>query len=220
MAIAPNKRSTMALYSSGSDPYSHRVRIVLAEKGVTVDILDVERVPKVKQELIEINPYGSAPTLVDRDLVLYQSEIIMEYLDERFPHPPLMPVYPVARGRSRLMMYRINRDWYSLMDKILAESDSTTNSTNTTNTPNSIDARKSLREGLTSMAPLFNDMPFFFSEEFSLIDCCMAPLLWRLPVLGIELPPEAQTVINYGKRLFERESFISSLTATEENMKK
>lgn len=211
MAISPNKRSVMALYSKAQDPYCHRVRIVLTEKGVTVDILDILRQPKAREELQEINPYGSVPTLVDRELVLYQSEIIMEYLDERFPHPPLMPVYPVARGRSRLMIYRINRDWYSLMDRILEgkESDASLQQ-----------ARKELREGLTSIAPVFNEMPFFLSEEFSLVDCCIAPLLWRLPLLGIELPKEAQTVIDYSKRLFEREAFISSLSEAEIAMRK
>lgn len=214
MAIAPNKRSVMALYSKGADAYSHQVRFVLSEKGVTVDILDVDRVPKIREELGEINPYGSVPTLVDRDLVLYQSEIIMEYLDERFPHPPLMPVYPVARGRSRLMMYRINRDWYSLMDKI-------TNADEDEQKSQRIALlRKELQEGLTSIAPVFNDMPYFLSEEFSLVDCCMAPLLWRLPILDIVLPPQAKSVIAYAERLFERESFISCLTEAEQQMKR
>src|SRR5579871_872191 len=117
MAVVANKRSVMTLYS-GSDPYSHRARIVLAEKGVTFDLYEID-VENQVDALVEINPYNTVPTLVDRDLVLYESEIIMEYLDERFPHPPLMPVYPVARARSRLMLHRVNRDWYTLMDKIL-----------------------------------------------------------------------------------------------------
>lgn len=211
MAIAPNKRSVMALYSKATDPHSHRVRIVLAEKGVTVDILDVERASKTLTELQELNPYGSVPTLVDRELVLYQSEIIMEYLDERFPHPPLMPVYPVARGRSRLMMYRINRDWYSLMDKILAVPDAKASSL----TP----LRKELTEGLVSIAPVFKEMPYFLSEEFSLVDCCLAPLLWRLPALGVVLPAQAKPVMDYAEKLFERESFKSSLTDAERSLR-
>lgn len=217
MAIAPNKRSMMGLYSKPNCAYCHRVRIVLAEKGVTMDVLDIDSSFRAKEELLEMNPYGSVPTLVDRDLILYRSEIIMEYLDERFPHPPLMPVYPVARGRSRLMMYRIDRDWYRLMDKILLNS---LNSEDAEVARDAEAARKELREGLVSIAPVFNDMPYFLSEEFSLVDCCMAPLLWRLPMLGIELPSQAQPVLNYAQRLFERESFLASLTDAEQQMRK
>lgn len=215
MGLNPNRRANMTLYSKATDPYSHRVRIVLAEKGVSVDIFDVDKSVKLKEEMLETNPYGTTPTLVDRDLVLYQSEIIMEYLDERFPHPPLMPVYPVARARSRLMLYRINNDWYSAMDKIL----------NGLNNGLSLDAqellepRKILKDGLVSIAPVFSEMPYFLSEEFSLVDCCMAPLLWRLSLLGIVLPTEAQSVLTYAERLFMRESFTSSLTEAEKAMK-
>lgn len=215
MAVSPNRRSNMTLYSRSTDPYSHRVRIVLAEKGVSVDILDVEKSPKFKEEVMEMNPYGSTPTLVDRELVLYQSEIIMEYLDERFPHPPLMPVYPVARARTRLMLYRINRDWYSCMDKILQGMANGLSSS----AAELQEARKQLKEGLISIAPVFNEMTFFLSEEFSLIDCCMAPLLWRLPLLGIGLPTQAQSVLTYAERLFTRESFTHSLTEAEKAMK-
>ncbi len=215
MAFNPNRRSNMTLYSKATDPYSHRVRIVLAEKGVTVDIFDVDKSIQFKEELLEINAYGTTPTLVDRDLVLYQSEIIMEYLDERFPHPPLMPVYPVARARSRLMFYRINHDWYVCMDKILK---GIANGL-PTNAPELLESRKTLKDGLISIAPVFNEMPYFLSEEFSLVDCCMAPLLWRLPLLGIGLPTEAHSVLTYAERLFVRESFISSLTDAEKAMK-
>lgn len=193
----------MALYSDALDPYSHRVRIVLAEKGVTFDLFDVER-PEYAQDLAELNPYQTVPTLVDRDLVLYHSEIIIEYLDERFPHPPLMPVYPVARARSRLMMYRVNRDWYHLMHQIQ------------NGAPDVADkARQSLKESIVSVNPLFQDMPFFMSEEFTLVDCCVAPLFWRLSLLGVELPPEAAAVRDYMQRLFARESFQVSLTNAE-----
>lgn len=210
MAVAPNKRSTMTLYSKASDPYSHRVRIVLAEKGVTVDILEIDKLAKVREELYELNPYGTTPTLVDRELALYTSEIIMEYLDERFPHPPLMPVYPVARARTRLMIYRLNRDWYSALDKIL----------NPNQSQNDIEqAKKQLTASITSIAPIFNDMPYFLSEEFSLVDCCIAPLLWRLPMLGIELPSQAKSVVAYAERLFQREAFIASLSETEKAMR-
>lgn len=205
MSIATNRRAVMALYSS-SDPYSHRVRIALAEKAVPVDILDIKS-EKIKEELNQLNPYGSVPTLLDRDLVVYPSEVIMEYLDERFPHPPLMPVYPIARARTRLMMYRLNRDWYSLMDKILL--------LGVKKAVEVKDARKELTESLTSVAPILNEMSFFLSEEFSLLDCCIAPLLWRLPLLGIELPPQAKSVLGYAERLFQRPSFVASLSEVE-----
>lgn len=201
------KRSVMTLYSGSTCPYSHQVRIVLAEKGVSVDILitDVENPP---EELIELNPYHTVPTLVDRDLVLYQSNIIMEYLDERFPHPPLLPVYPVARAKSRLMMYRIERDWYKLMNDIESG-----------NTKASEIARKELRDNLVSLAPLFGDMPYFLSDEFSLVDCYLAPLLWRLPTYEIELPNSANAIKQYAKRLFQREAFQASLTEAERELR-
>jgi RNA polymerase-associated protein len=198
-----NRRSVMGLYSGALDPYCHRVRIVLAEKGVTYDLLDTDR-QEYAQELAELNPYQTVPTLVDRDLVLYHSEIIMEYLDERFPHPPLMPVYPVARARTRLMMHRVNRDWYKYMHQIKEGA------------PDIVDkARESLYESILSVAPLFDDMPYFMSEEFSLVDCCVAPLFWRLSTLGITLPEEAKSLSEYMERLFSREAFQVSLTSAE-----
>lgn len=205
-----NKRSTMTLFSGASDPYSHRVRIVLAEKDVTVDIVDIDSSNQFLEELASFNPYCTVPTLVDREVVLYQSEIVMEYLDERYPHPPLMPVYPTAKGRTRLMMYRVNKDWYSLMDAILDPEQP----------PEEIEQyRKSLTESLMSITPIFAEMPYFVSEEFSLIDCCIAPLLWRLPQLGIKLPEQAHAIESYAQRLFKRESFQASLTNTERMMR-
>jgi RNA polymerase-associated protein len=205
VAVVANKRSVMTLYSGSSDPYSHRARIVLAEKGVTFDLYEID-VDNQVDALVEINPYNTVPTLVDRDLVLYESEIIMEYLDERFPHPPLMPVYPVARARSRLMLHRVNRDWYTLMNKILSRHTS----------PIELqDAKKALYESIVSVAPMFKELPFFLSEEFSLVDCAIAPLLWRLRSMGIFLPPEAKAIQDYAKRLFAREAFQVSLTDAE-----
>lgn len=203
-----NKRSVMTLYSGSTDPHSHRARIVLAEKGVTYDLLEVD-VDSQVEGLLEVNPYNTVPTLLDRDLVLYGSEIIMEYLDERFPHPPLMPVYPVARARSRLMLYRVNQDWYSLMAKILAKNAD----------PKVVEESKiALRESLMSVVPMFREMPFFLSEEFSLVDCAIAPMLWRLKAMGIVMPPEAKAMLDYGKRLFDREAFQISLTAAERTL--
>lgn len=205
MAVVANKRSVMTLYSGSTDPYSHRVRIVLAEKGVTFDLFEIDTDTQV-DALVEINPYNTVPTLVDRDLALYESEIIMEYLDERFPHPPLMPVYPVARARSRLMLHRVNRDWYSLMNKILTKNIP----------PHELDeAKKALYESIMSVAAMFREMPYFLSEEFSLVDCAIAPMLWRLRSMGIALPPEGKAIQDYAKRLFDREAFQVSLTAAE-----
>jgi RNA polymerase-associated protein len=208
MSVIPHKRSGMTLYSESTDPYSHRVRIVLAEKGVTVDVLNVDKAPKAKDELLQLHPYGTVPLLADRELVIFQSDIIMEYLDERFPHPPLMPVYPIARARARLMIYRLNRDWCAHLDKILLAGAET-------NTAAVKEAKKALIEGLTSVASAFGEMPFFLSEEFSLVDCCLLPLLWRLPSLGITLPPEAKPILVYAERLFKRDAFVASLTEAE-----
>jgi len=191
------------LFSDTIDIYSHQVRIVLAEKGVGVEISYTDPT-KLPEDLMELNPYGTVPTLVDRELVLYKSHIIMEYLDERFPHPPLMPVYPVSRGQSRLMMHRIEQDWYSLAAQIFrGEGDVET-------------ARNDLREALLSLAPVFAEMPYFMSEEFSLVDCYLAPLLWRLPALGIELNGGgAKDIHAYMNRIFSRSSFKASLTDQE-----
>jgi len=204
------KRSSMTFLSGATDHYSHRVRIVLAEKGVTVDLIELTEETK-PTDLVEINPYNTLPTLVDRELVLYQPNIMMEYLDERFPHPPLLPVYPVARAQSRLLIYRIERDWSPLADRILGgeEKEATLNK-----------LRKELRDSLVGVATIFEEAPFFMSEEFSLVDCCVAPLLWRLPVMGIELPTrQIKPMAKYMERMFERESFRASLTDQEREMR-
>ena len=203
MAVATNKRSIMTMFSDTIDIYSHQVRIVLAEKGVGVEICYID--PKnLSEDLIDLNPYGTVPTLVDRELVLYNSHIIMEYLDERFPHPPLMPVYPVSRGQSRLTMHRIQNDWYVLAEQILARKGDVEA------------ARNELREALLSLAPLFAETPYFMSEDFSLVDCYLAPLLWRLPALNIELSGAgSKDVHGYMNRIFDRSSFKASLTDQE-----
>jgi RNA polymerase-associated protein len=196
----------MTLFSDPSCPYCHRVRIVLAEKGISVDIVDVDA-QDLPDEVMDFNPYGTVPTLVDRDLRLYESRIIMEYLDERFPHPPLLPVDPVSRATSRLYMYRVERDWYSLMDQILVGSDA-----------QATKARKELRESLIATSPVFAANSFFMTDEFSLVDCCVAPLLWRLPVLGIELPSQARALSDYAKRIFDWPAFEESLTEAEREL--
>ena len=201
------KKSSMIFFSDPADHYCHRVRIVLAEKGVAVDVQNVnpENLPR---DLSDLNPY--VPTLVDRELVLYEPNVMMEYLDERFPHPPLLPVYPVSRAQSRLMIHRIQKDWCALVDTILDPK--------TKETP-AARARKELRESLLAVEPIFSEMPFFMSEEFTLVDCCVAPILWRLPVLGVELPRQGKSILDYAERLFERDSFRESLSEIEKEMR-
>lgn len=202
------RRSVMTLYSGALDARSHQVRIVLAEKGVTADIINID-INNPPQDLVELNPYGKIPTLLDRDLVLYEANIIMEYLDERFPHPPLLPVYPVARAKSRLMLHRIEHDWYVLLDRIVRAE----------NASDVEQARKELRGSLVGLTPVFADSPYFLSDEFSLVDCAIAPLLWRLPLYGIDLPPQAKPIRDYTKRIFKRETFQVSLTDAERELR-
>jgi RNA polymerase-associated protein len=174
--------------------------------GVDINIVDLAN---FKEDIFDINPYGNVHTLIDRELALYEAKIIVEYLDERFPHPPLMPVYPVSRGRSRLMMHRIEQDWYSLA-KIILSGDATA----------ADKARQELKESLLSIAPILNEAPYFMSEEYSLVDCYLAPLLWRLPVFGIELAGQGSKELKtYMLRLFERESFQASLTEAERELR-
>lgn len=204
MAIV-TKRTVMSLFSQPNHVYSHQVRIVLAEKGVNVEILNVSAGEGL-EDLQEVNPYETTPTLIDRDLVLYEARIIMEYLDERFPHPPLLPVYPVARAESRKMMHRIEHDWYTLMHQIQQG--------------HQVDeAREALKGSLSSLEPVFADKPYFLSEEFSLLDCVLAPLFWRLPQLGIHLPEECKGIHAYMQRVFKRDAFQSSLTDQEKEQR-
>ncbi|QEY50341.1 glutathione S-transferase N-terminal domain-containing protein [Legionella longbeachae] len=204
MAIVA-KRTIMSLFSDTDDVYSHQVRIVLAEKGVNVEILAAKQA-EPNADLLSVNPYGTIPTLIDRELVLYEPRIIMEYLDERFPHPPLLPVYPVARAETRKMMHRIEHDWYYLMNNMLRNN-------------NADEARTNLFESLVALEPVFADKPYFLSDEFSLLDCALAPLLWRLPRLGIDVAPEFKGLIAYMQRLFKRESFQASLTDVERQLR-
>ena len=199
----------MILFSDPENHYSHRVRMVLREKGVTVEIIDVDRLNK-PEDLLEVNPYGTLPTLLDRDLVLYQSTVIMEYLDERFPHPPLLPVYPVARAQCRLLMHRIEVDWSEKVDLLVLGKGREVAWEK---------ARKELRESLVAIAPVFADRPFFMSEEFTLVDCFVAPILWRLSVLDLNLTNrQIKPIERYMKEVFERDAFRESLTESEEEM--
>lgn len=204
MAQMANKRLAMTLYSSDTDPYCHMVRIVLAEKGINYEVHDVD-VNDTPEDLKDLNPYNEVPTLVDRDLVLYGHQVIMEYLDERFPHPPLMPVDPVSRARNRLMLRRIERDWYTLSDKIARGED--------------VDnARKELSDSLLTVSPIFEQKKYFMSDDFTVMDCALAPLLWRLQHYGVVLPGSAKPLITYAATVFDREAFKESLTEAETEM--
>lgn len=206
MALVANRRSVLTLFSDPSCPYSHQTRIVLAEKDVTVDIVQID--PENKPEdLSDLNPYNTVPTLVDRDLSLYDARVIGEYLDERFPHPPLMPVDPVSRARARLAMYHIDRDWYALVADLRGGAEK-----------KAAAARKLLRERVLSSLEIFDALPYFLSEEFSLVDCCVAPILWRLPSFGIKLPAQARAIKQYAYRVFDRPAFRESLSEAEIEM--
>jgi RNA polymerase-associated protein len=207
MAVVANRRSVMTLFSSPTSPDSHRVRVVLAEKGITVEIVDVDAANK-PEDLIDLNPYNTVPTLVDRELVLYDSRASMEYLDERFPHPPLMPVDPVSRARSRLALYRIEKDWYELVPALESRGEKTASK-----------ARKMLRDSLTAGAEVFAAKPFFLSDEFSLVDAAIVPILWRLERYKIDLPRQAKPVLQYAERMFARDTFNASLSEAEREMR-
>ena len=206
-ALLANRRSVMSLYSDPTDPASHAVRFVLAEKAINVEIHQVTMEDK-PEDLNDLNPYSAILTLVDRDLVLYEPQIIMEYLDERFPHPPLMPVDPVARASNRLYRYRLQRDFYALVDDVESDDRSVSNA-----------ARKCLRDHLSTMAPIFAQKTYFMSDDYSLVDCYLAPILWRLPAYGVRLPAHAKSLQRFADRLFEREAFTQSLTEAEHELR-
>jgi len=207
MALIANRKSIMTLFSHKSDLHSHRVRLVLAEKGINYEVVYVEP-DNPPEDLLELSPYGVVPTLVDRDLVLYDSQVIMEFLDERFPHPPLMPVDPVSRGRTRMTLKRIQKDWDRLLEDIEGPDAEAANK-----------AKKELAESLTVVSPIFEQKPFFMNDEFSLMDCAVVPILWRLPNYGIELPVSAKLMKDYAERMFALENFRASLSDAEKEMR-
>lgn len=202
-------RSSMTLFSDARDHYSHRVRLVLAEKGVTVEVVDADENDK-PEDLRDVNPYNSLPTLMDRDLALYDANVIIEYLDERFPHPPLLPVYPVQRALSRLWMFRIEKEWSSKLDVLVARRG---------DAAVLLKAKSELRESIIASSPIFGQKPFFMNDELTLVDCCVAPIFWRLKMLGISLRDRsAKPLRSYMQRMFERDSFRRSLTEAELEM--
>ena len=206
MTNITTRKSVMTLFTSPTCALSHCARLVLHEKGITADIefFDSSEPP---EDLLELNPTGESPTLIERDLVLYDSRIIMEYLDERFPHPPLHEMDPVSRANSRMIIKRIDQDWYQLLDEIQNSGEK-----------KSARAKKMLKESLISAAPVFEAHPYFMSDDFSLIDCAMAPLLWRLPSLGIDINSLGTAITVYANRLFSRETFQESLSEAEKEM--
>ncbi|MFK7994144.1 MAG: glutathione S-transferase N-terminal domain-containing protein [Granulosicoccus sp.] len=210
MSLIGNRRSTILMFSdadamSWAGLCSHRVRVVLSEKDINTEIVSVVE-GQVNEELAQLNPNASCPTLVDRDLALYDTRVITDYLDERYPHPPFMPIDPVSRARTRLALYRIEADWYSLSPSAPYQSRSVA------------ECKRELTESLTAANEVFAAMPFFFGEEYSILDATLAPLLWRLPAYGIVLPESASAVTQYAKRLFARPGFVASLSDMEREM--
>lgn len=197
----------MALYSSETSLECHRVRFVLAEKGINVEIVNVSADESAAADLAELNPYNETPTLVDRDLVLYDAGVINDYLDERYPHPPLMPVDPVSRAQLRLVHHRILKDWYSLAKGIEESSGRKAEQ-----------LAKQLKESLLAANELFRMQEYLLSDELSLVDCTLGPLLWRMPHYGIKLGKPGAAVENYAQRIFSRNSFKASLTQAERDL--
>ena len=206
MANIITRKSVMTLFSSPTCAMSHCARFVLHEKAVAADIeyYDPTDAP---EDLLELNPTGTSPTLIERDLVLYDTRIIMEYLDERFPHPPLHQMDPVSRANARMLIKRIDQDWYQLLEEIQGSGEKKASK-----------ARKILRESILSATPIFAARPYFMSDEFSLIDCAIAPLLWRLPSIGIDISTPNEEIINYAQRIFKRPAFKRSLSDAEKDM--
>jgi RNA polymerase-associated protein len=206
MVQSARSRTVLTLYTTADDIQCHRARLVLAAKGVSYERVLVDPA-KPPEDLIDLNPYGTTPTLVDRDLTLYDTAVVCEYLDERYPHPPLMPIDPLSRARLRLATVRIERVWLPEVDTIRAggrPADA---------------ARKRLREHLLASLPLFKAAKFFLNPEMSLVDCLVAPVVWRLPWLGVDLGREGKPIVDYGERLFHSQGYARSLTNEERAMR-
>ena len=209
--VTLSNRTSMALFSDPLDHYSHRVRIVMCEKGVTSEIIDTDS-NNLTAEILEVSPHAELPVLVDRDVCLYDSVILMEYLDERFPHPPLLPVYPVSRAHIRLFIQRIEKDWCGIFDELLEGNLSPVKAKK---------AKVELKSQILGMSQILKEKPFFMSDDFSLIDCCIAPILWRLPLVDIELKKDAKSkpIYAYMERVFTKKCFIDSLSELEREIR-
>ncbi len=208
--VSLSNRTSMALFSDPLDHYSHRVRIVMCEKGVTSEIIDTDS-NNLSAEILEVSPYAELPVLVDRDVCLYDSVILMEYLDERFPHPPLLPVYPVSRAHIRLFIQRIQRDWCEIFDTLIEG----------TTEAKAKKMRTELKSKILGMSPILKEKDYFMSEEFSLVDCIIAPILWRLPLIGIEIKKDAKNkpIYEYMQRVFTKPCFVDSLSELEKEIR-
>jgi len=206
VANISSRKSAMTLFTAANCIMSHCARLVVQEKGVPADIeyFDPTDPP---EELLELNPTGLAPTFVERDLVLYDARIIMEYLDERFPHPALHQMDPASRANVRMLIKRIDQDWYPMLEEILI-----------TGEKKAIKAKKMLKESLMAAAPVFEANTYFMSEEYSMIDCVMAPFLWRLPSAGIDIASLGKGITAYANRLFSRKAFQESLSREEKDL--
>lgn len=198
----------MTLYSGTTDPYSHRCRIVLFEKGMDFQVIDVDLANK-PEDLAIINPHNTVPVLVERDLVLEQANIINEYIDERFPHPQLMPADPVMRARARLFLHNFEEQLFDHIKDL--ESD---------NQKAAEKARATIRDNLTQIVPLFTKQEYILGDDFSMLDVAISPLLWRLGHYGIELPKQAAPLLKYAERIFSRPAYIEAMTPSEKAMRK
>jgi stringent starvation protein A len=198
----------MTLYSGTTCPFSQRCRIVLYEKGMDFQIADVDLYNK-PEEIAVMNPYNRVPILVERDLILYESNIINEYIDERFPHPQLMPADPVMRARARLFLYRFEVELFSQIEYLEGGSQK-----------NADRARQLVRDNLVQIAPVFVKQKYMLGEEFSMLDVAIAPLLWRLEHYQIAMPKQAAPLLKYAERIFARQAFIDSMTPSEKAMRK
>ncbi len=208
MAASQRLRNALTLFSSTDCVLCHRVRLVLAAKGVSYDLVPVDP-QDPPEDLIDLNPYHSVPTLVERDMVLYAASVLSEYIDERYPHPPLMPIDPLSRARLRLGMLRLEHDWVPQVQAIQLGTRAQAEA-----------GRKRLKELLTASVPLFKAYKFFLNPEMSLADCAMAPIIWRLDALGVSLPRDgAKTIEEYGNRIFRNPGFARSLTEQERRLR-
>jgi len=197
----------MNLYSGTTCPFSHRCRIVLYEKQMDFQVIDVDLFNK-PEDIAVINPYNRVPVLVDRDLVLYEANIINEYIDERFPHPQLMPPDPQTRAKARQLLYTMEHELFSHIDPLEK------------NLKSADKARAHVRDRLTELSPVFNKQKFMLGDDFSMLDVAIAPLLWRLGHYGIELPKVAAPLAKYAERIFSRQGFIDALTPSEKVMRR
>lgn len=198
----------MNLYSGTTDPFSHRCRIVLYEKGMDFQVIDVDMFNK-PEDLAVINPHNRVPVLVERDLVLFEPNIINEYIDERFPHPQLMPADPIMRARARQLLIGMEREIFSHIEPIEKNQRGAADK-----------ARQEIRARLTEIVPIFSKQKFMLGDEFSMLDVAIAPLLWRLDHYGIDLGKSAAPLMKYAERIFSRQGFIDALTPSEKAMRK